>query len=197
VPPDAIAPQIHVPPDPTGGYDRYGFRVPAVVVSPFARRDYVSHVVHDHTSILKLIETVWNLPAITFRDANADNLLDTLDLVGAPAFLEPPILPPPGAVSHASTCQKTGAGMIPPADAVVAVPAVAPSSPAGGRTGRGPIAPASGEPGPGLLAGVGLGAAAVGALMLRRRWGGRPATEPATEGIAESASESASDRPVA
>ena len=36
------------------------------------RRDYVSHVVHDHTSILKLIETKWNLGALTYRDANAE-----------------------------------------------------------------------------------------------------------------------------
>ena len=50
-------------------FDRYGFRVPAVIVSPYARRDYVSHVVHDHTSILKLIETKWNLPPLTRRDA--------------------------------------------------------------------------------------------------------------------------------
>ena len=36
-------------------YDRYGFRVPAVVVSPFARPDYVSSTVLDHTSVLKLL----------------------------------------------------------------------------------------------------------------------------------------------
>ena len=186
VSPDAIGPQIHVPPDPPGAYDRYGFRVPAVVVSPFARRGYVSHVVHDHTSILKLIETVWNLPALTFRDANADNLLDSLDLVGAPAFLEPPTLPAPGAVSHPSTCQKTGAGVIPPAEALLAAPAATTSLP-NGRAGTGRIAPGSGEPGPGLLAGLGLGAAAAGALLLRRRWGTRSATEPAAEPPSERA----------
>jgi len=38
IPPDDIPPDIHVPPDQPGGYDRYGFRVPAVVVSPWARR---------------------------------------------------------------------------------------------------------------------------------------------------------------
>ena len=58
----------------------YGFRVPAVIISPYARPNYVSHVVHDHTSVMKLIETKWNLPALTFRDANADNLLDAIDL---------------------------------------------------------------------------------------------------------------------
>src|SRR5262245_1037976 len=73
IPPDDIPPQITVPPDQPGGYDRYGFRVPAVIVSPYARQRYVSHRVHDHTSVLKLIETKWNLPALTFRDANASN----------------------------------------------------------------------------------------------------------------------------
>jgi phospholipase C len=116
--PDSIPPDIHVPPDRPGGYDRYGFRVPAVVVSPFARKHYVSHVVHDHTSILKLVETKWNLPALTFRDANADNLLDSLDLDARPAFLEPPDLPAPGlaASGGASICTAGHpGGAIPPA----------------------------------------------------------------------------------
>jgi phospholipase C len=90
--PDDIPPEI-VPSDLPGGYDRYGFRVPAVIVSPYARRNYISHVVHDHTSILKLVETKWNLPAMTFRDANASNLLDSLDFKSKPAFLKPPKLP--------------------------------------------------------------------------------------------------------
>jgi phospholipase C len=89
-----------------------------VVVSPFARKHYVSHVVHDHTSILKLVETKWNLPALTFRDANADNLLDSLDLDARPAFLEPPDLPAPGlaASGGASICTAGHpGGAIPPA----------------------------------------------------------------------------------
>jgi phospholipase C len=116
--PDDIPPEIQVPPDQPGGYDRYGFRVPAVIVSPFARRDYVSHVVHDHTSILKLIETKWNLPALTFRDANADNLLDALDLRGRPAFRSPPALAAPGVSSKPSACLPGQAGVIPPPGAV-------------------------------------------------------------------------------
>src|SRR5262249_660589 len=95
-PPDDTPPDIMVPPDQPAGYDRYGFRVPAVIVSPFARRHYVSHRVHDHTSFLKLVETKWNLPALTFRDANASNLLDALDFDRPPAFLDPPELPAPG-----------------------------------------------------------------------------------------------------
>lgn len=97
VPPEAFAPD-DIPPDPTrtggvaGGFDRLGFRVPTIVVSPYAKKDYVSHVVHDHTSILRLIETKWNLGALTYRDANASNLLDTLDFAASPAFATPPKL---------------------------------------------------------------------------------------------------------
>ena len=99
-PPAAFAPD-DIPPDPVktkgvpGGYDRLGFRVPTVIVSPFAKPNYVSHVVHDHTSILRLMETKWNLGALTFRDANASNLLDVLDFVNPPAFLTPPKLADP------------------------------------------------------------------------------------------------------
>jgi phospholipase C len=113
VKPDDIPPGIHVPPDLPGQYDRYGFRVPAAIVSPYARRNYVSHVVHDHTSILKLIETKWNLPALTFRDANADNLLDSLDL-HHPAFRDPPNLAAPGLTTNPSACTPGDPGVIPP-----------------------------------------------------------------------------------
>jgi phospholipase C len=94
--PDNKPPDI-APTDYQAGYDRYGFRVPTVVVSARAKRNYISPVVHDHTSILKLIETKWNLPAMTFRDANASNLLDSLDLTGRPPFADPPVLPAPKA----------------------------------------------------------------------------------------------------
>jgi phospholipase C len=77
-------------------YDRYGFRVPAVIVSPYARPDYVCSEVLDHTSVLKLVEEKWNLPALTARDAAARTPLDALDLDGEPAFLKPPSLPEPG-----------------------------------------------------------------------------------------------------
>ena len=52
-------------------YDRYGFRVPAVIVSPYARPGYVCSEIFDHTSVLKLVEEKWNLPALTARDAAA------------------------------------------------------------------------------------------------------------------------------
>jgi len=76
-------------------YTRYGFRVPAAIVSPYARRDYVCTTTLDHTSILKLIEQKWNLPPLTRRDAAAASPLDALDLDAEPAFATPPALPGP------------------------------------------------------------------------------------------------------
>jgi phospholipase C len=93
--PPPVAPEPDGKPPDVGGpwrFDRFGFRVPAVVVSPFARPDYVSHVVRDHTSVLKLIERKWNLPPMTARDAAADDLLDMVDFASPPAFAVPPDL---------------------------------------------------------------------------------------------------------
>jgi phospholipase C len=81
-------------------YDRLGFRVPAVVVSPYARPGHVSETVYDHTSILKLIERKWNLPSLTRRDAVAVDPLDMIDLASEPSFSSPPSLPTPGRTSR-------------------------------------------------------------------------------------------------
>lgn len=118
VKPDSIPPEIEVPPDQPGAFDRYGFRVPCVVASPYSKPDYVSNVVHDHTSILKLVETKWNLPAMTYRDANASNLLDMVDFGSLPAFLKPPRLPAPRDPAKRDVCQTTGPGVIPPPGAI-------------------------------------------------------------------------------
>ena len=88
--PDEIAPQLQ-PGDPAGGYDRYGPRVPAVVVSPYSKPHSTTDTVHDHTSVLATIEAKWNLPALTRRDANAATVMDFLD-PDTPALLDPPEL---------------------------------------------------------------------------------------------------------
>jgi len=91
--PDAIPPTLSAT-DVPGAYDRYGPRVPAIVVSPYSRPGAVTDVVHDHTSVLATIEAKWNLPALTYRDANAATVLDFLD-TSRPALLHPPALAPP------------------------------------------------------------------------------------------------------
>ena len=104
VAPDNIAPRIS-PSDEQGAFDQYGVRVPGFVVSPYSKPNYISHVAHDHTSILKFIETKFNLGAMTYRDANADDLMDCLDFTSKPAFLDPPTLPAPGLPAGGSPCQ--------------------------------------------------------------------------------------------
>jgi phospholipase C len=68
----------HVAPSVVNSYE-YGFRVPLIVVSPFARQGYVSHVTHDFGSILHFIEEVYNLPSLGYADATADDLSDCFD----------------------------------------------------------------------------------------------------------------------
>jgi phospholipase C len=87
IPPDDIPPNLQ-PGDPPGGYDMYGPRVPAIVVSPHSKPGATTNVVHDHTSVLATIEAKWNLPALTRRDANARDIMDFLD-PGPPALLQP------------------------------------------------------------------------------------------------------------
>ncbi|MGZ4796550.1 MAG: phospholipase C [Acidimicrobiia bacterium] len=103
IPPDDIAPAVAPAPNAPAAWDHYGLRVPAFVISPFSRPHYVSHVVHDHTSVLRFIETKFNLGALTRRDANADDLLDCFDFHRA-AFLEPPRLAAPGLPVTGSRC---------------------------------------------------------------------------------------------
>jgi len=72
---------------------RLGFRVPCIVISPYARRNFVGHEQFDHTSILKMIEWRFGLPPLTVRDQTANNLAEVLNLatpdVAAPAFTVP------------------------------------------------------------------------------------------------------------
>jgi phospholipase C len=101
--PDSIAPQVT---DTYGDdYTFTGFRVPTVVVAAWARPRFVSHVVCDHTSILATVEAKWNLPALTWRDANAHTLRHCLALdAPAPPFLDPPSLAPAQLPTSAVTC---------------------------------------------------------------------------------------------
>ena len=108
--PDSISP-IQFPDQPPlapGGFDRYGFRVPLIVVSPWARSDYVSSVVQDHTSLAAFIERKWNLPAMTFRDANAHPMTDYFDF-SRPTFERPPALSAMPALSRGlAECRAQG-----------------------------------------------------------------------------------------
>jgi phospholipase C len=84
VPPVAACPPDDIPPDLQPGdvqaaYDQTGLRVPLMVVSPYAKRGYVSHEITEHTSILRFVEARFGLPALTHRDANAVPPFDMFD----------------------------------------------------------------------------------------------------------------------
>ena len=111
VAPDGIQPILGLSSDGTypAAFNRYGFRVPFMVVSPWAQPDaYVSHQVTDHTSVLAFIEHWLNLPPMTQRDAAAWNLADMFD-VSAPSFPDGIKLPaPPDIDATLAQCQADG-----------------------------------------------------------------------------------------
>jgi phospholipase C len=80
----------HVPPP---HLDLYGLgpRVPAMVISPWAKRGMIDHDQMDFASVLKFIETVFALPSLTARDGKANDMLSAFDFRGAP---QPPLLLP-------------------------------------------------------------------------------------------------------
>jgi phospholipase C len=61
--------------------DRWGpgSRVPAIVISPFAKKGFVDHTQYDTTAILKFIEARWNLQPLGDRDAKAGDMLTAFD----------------------------------------------------------------------------------------------------------------------
>lgn len=94
--PDGIAPKDLQPNDicnPGGGancdFNSTGFRVPLLVVSPFTKKNFVSHTVADYTAILKFIETRFNIPSLTQRDAAQMDMTEFFDFQGVP-WLVPP-----------------------------------------------------------------------------------------------------------
>ena len=68
----------HVAPPQVDKYG-YGFRVPCIVISPFAKQGYIDNQVNDHTSILKFIELRYGLSSLSTRDAAANGMLEAFD----------------------------------------------------------------------------------------------------------------------
>ena len=76
----------HVPPPQIDAMG-LGFRVPVIVVSPYAKHGYVSHVTRDAGSFLRFTEENWRLPSLGTRDVVADDFNDCFDFTQAPAPL--------------------------------------------------------------------------------------------------------------
>ncbi len=73
----------HVPPPRVDEYG-YGFRVPALLVSAYARRGHVNSTELDYTSILKFIEENWGLKPLAERDAKANSIAGAFDFTREP-----------------------------------------------------------------------------------------------------------------
>jgi phospholipase C len=110
--PDGIAPvdlqpnDICTPPavNPSNcNFDKTSFRVPLIVISPFTKKNYVSHTVADYTAILKFIETRFNVPPLTKRDAAQMDMTEFFDFQKE-AWATPPI-PPTQSTSGACNAQ--------------------------------------------------------------------------------------------
>ncbi len=80
----------HVPPPIVDDWG-YGFRAPALLISPYAKRGYVDSTVLDFTSGLKFIEENYDLEPLAERDAAANNILSAFDFSQPPR--EPRIIP--------------------------------------------------------------------------------------------------------
>lgn len=97
--PDGIKPVDLLPGDictnttgPTCDFVYTGYRVPLIVISPFAKKNYVDHTVADTTAILKLIETRFSLPALTKRDAAQPDMTQFFNFT-SPPWTTPPTPP--------------------------------------------------------------------------------------------------------
>lgn len=78
----------HVPPPQIDQFG-LGFRVPLIVISPYAKQGYIDHKRNEFSSVLKFVETNWKIPPLTERDKNAGNLSEAFD------FNQPPRKPTP------------------------------------------------------------------------------------------------------
>ncbi len=99
VSPDGIKPKDLLPGDictkvlgPTCDFTYTGYRIPLIVISPYTKKHYVSHTVADTTAILKLIETRFDLPPLTKRDAAQMDMTEFFDFANPP-WVNGPKLP--------------------------------------------------------------------------------------------------------
>ena len=127
--PDDFEPLLerrHVP----ARFDRLGMRTPFIVVSPFAKAHFVSHQIYSHSSVPRLVQARFELPALTARDANATVPYDLFDFDNPP-FLTPPQLPAAEVdeVAH-RICQARFRKQRKPAGTTVSVPDYGSSPPA-------------------------------------------------------------------
>ncbi len=113
-PPPAVAPGDTKPYDPFNdfGFDfkQYGVRVPAVIISPYTKKNIISHTLYDHASVPATLERMFGMPALTARDAAANDLTGLANLpkarTDAPVQLKTVTAPTADEVAAAKAIQK-------------------------------------------------------------------------------------------
>ena len=80
----------HVPPPQVDAYGE-GFRVPTLVISPWAKHGFIDHTQYEFASMLRLAEVNFNLPTLGVRDVNAKDMMNSFDFNQAPqpTLIEP------------------------------------------------------------------------------------------------------------
>src|SRR5262249_26441420 len=73
----------HVPP-PVIGNSSLGPRVPLLIISPYARKGYISHTQYEFSSFLRFAEERYHLRALTDRDSKANDMVDSFDFQQQP-----------------------------------------------------------------------------------------------------------------
>lgn len=107
--------------NPVCGFFFTGFRVPLIVISPFTKKNYVSHTTADYTAILKFIETRFGLPSLSARDAAQPDMTEFFDFGNAP-WKTPPT-PPAQARNLACVLESLSAVTVAPNPAPAGAPA--------------------------------------------------------------------------
>ena len=82
-------------------FGQMGMRIPAVLVSPFAKRNHVDHNIYGFESILKLIRYRYGLAPLTTRDQYAKNIARSFDFEAKPNYEIPDLPDPPTVVASA------------------------------------------------------------------------------------------------
>ena len=112
-PPAACVPDDHVAKIKPGHlhprFDHLGMRVPLIFVSPWVKRGFVSHSTSSHSSLLRLVQARFELPALTRRDANATPPYDMFDFTSPPRLDVPELPTPHIEPSRGKNCEEAAA----------------------------------------------------------------------------------------
>ncbi len=88
----------HVPPPQVDLYGE-GFRVPTLIISPWAKHHFIDHNEYEFASLLKLVEVTFNLPSLGTRDVHANDMMSSFDFTKQ----QPPLIEPANFVGPATT----------------------------------------------------------------------------------------------